>query len=319
MYPNKSDACGGSARDAAGVYVVDKPAGITSFDVVRRLKKRVLRVRMGHTGTLDPLATGVLVVCVGEATKLISFMRLEPKRYQGTLQLGLTTDSWDITGKVVESRPIPALRKDGVLLAFREQEGLQSMEPPMFSAIKHKGRPLYTYARKGQTVQRRPREAFIDAFRLLRQGEDVLEFDLVCSRGTYVRSLVQAVGTRLGCGACLRSLRRLQCGRFRIEEARTLDELEELVDGERQAEALLPPAEVLDHLDAYEIQGQGEQKVRHGSPLRHGDLRNGEKLRGRLGEKVRILIEGRLAAVAEARSDPLGVFLQPIRVLCPAA
>ncbi len=304
---------------AAGVYLVDKPAGITSLDAVRRLKKLVSSARMGHTGTLDPLATGVLAVCVGEATKLVPYMRLEPKKYRGELQLGLVTDSWDITGKVVESNDVPFLSGERLEQAFGELEGLQYLEPPVFSAIKYKGRPLYTYARKGVVVDTPPRETFIEAFRLLRREGDLLTFELTCNRGTYVRAVVHAMGKWLGCGACLRSLRRLQCGRFRIEDALPLEELEVFIETRRQAEVLLPPADVLDHLDAYELQGQSEKKVRHGGPLRDADVEYGETLRGRIGERFRIMIEGELAAVAEARSDSLGVFLQPIRVLRRAA
>jgi tRNA pseudouridine55 synthase len=304
---------------SAGVYVVDKPAGITSLDVVRRLKGRMSNLRMGHTGTLDPLATGVLPVCVGEATKLVPYMELEPKAYLGSFELGVVTDSWDITGKVVERHTIPPLPREEILVAFREQEGLQYLEPPVFSAIKHKGRPLYTYARKGQFVEKPPRKTLIEAFHLLAREGDVLEFELTCSRGTYVRSVVHAIGKRLGCGACLRSLRRLRCGRFRIEEALPLDRLEERIERNDDAEVFLSPAEALDHLDAYDIQEPSEQKVCHGSPLRHEDLRHGDGIQGRIGEKFRIMVQGELAAVAEARRDPLGDFLQPVRVLRRAA
>ena len=300
-------------RRSAGVFVVDKPAGITSLDVVRRLKGRLSDVRMGHTGTLDPLATGVLPVCVGEATKLVAYMELEPKAYRGSLELGVVTDTWDITGRVVSRHATPALRREEIHVAFKEQEGLQYLEPPAFSAIKHKGRPLYTYARKGQVVETAPRRTLIEAFRLLNREGDVLEFELTCSRGTYVRSVVQALGKRLGCGASLRSLRRMRCGRFGIEEAFPLDRLEERI--ERSDDVLLSPAEVLDHLDGYDVQEPSEEKVRHGSPLRYEDLQQGDGLQGRIGERFRILIQGELAAVAEARCDPLGVFLQPIRVL----
>jgi tRNA pseudouridine55 synthase len=301
------------------VYLVDKPAGITSLDAVRRLKRVISSVRMGHTGTLDPMATGVLAVCVGEATKLVPYMRLEPKKYQGSLQLGVVTDSWDITGKVVESNPVPSLSGECLEVAFRELEGLQFLEPPVFSAIKHRGRPLYTYARKGETVDLPPRETLIDAFRLLGKEGDLLEFELTCSRGTYVRAVVQELGKRLGCGACLRSLRRLQCGRFKIEDALPLEELEARIATKRQVEVLLPPADALDHLDAYEVEGQSETKIRHGGPLRDADVGYGDTLRERLGERFRIMIGGELAAVAEARSDSRGIFLQPIRVLLRAA
>lgn len=304
-------------KGPAGVFVVDKPAGMTSLDVVRRLKGR--GIRMGHTGTLDPLATGVLAVCVGEATKLVSYMRLEPKTYRGSLELGLVTDSWDITGKVLERNRKPALAVNELFQAFREQEGVHDLEPPAFSAIKYKGRPLYTYARKGQFVPVSPRKACIEAFRLLRRQDHLLEFELTCGRGTYVRSVVHALGKRLGCGACLRSLRRLQCGRFRIRDAVPLARLEALIAEKKQADVLLSPAEVLDHLDAYEIHGQGARKVLHGSPLRQPDLEHGETLQGAVGEKCRILVGGELAAVAEMRRDPLGVFLQPVRVLNHAA
>ncbi len=309
----------GAQGHAAGVYLVDKPAGITSLDAVRRLKKLVSSVRMGHTGTLDPLATGVLAVCVGEATKLVPYMRLEPKKYQGNLQLGLVTDSWDITGKVVESNEVTALSPERLEQAFGELEGHQYLKPPVFSAIKHKGRPLYTYARKGVVVDTPPRETLIEEFRLLRREGDLLAFELTCSRGTYVRAVVHAVGRRLGCGACLQSLRRLQCGRFKIEDALSLDELEAFIETRRQVEVLLPPGDVLDHLDAFQVEGESERKVRHGGPLRDADVGYGDTLKGRLGERFRIMIGGELAAVAEAKSDSLGVFLQPIRVLLRAA
>jgi len=309
----------GAQGHAAGVYLVDKPAGITSLDVVRRLKKLIAPVRMGHTGTLDPMATGVLAVCVGEATKLVPYMRLEPKKYQGDLQLGLVTDSWDITGKVVENNEVPAFSVERLEQVFGELEGLQSLEPPVFSAIKHKGRPLYTYARQGVVVDTPPRETFIEEFRLLRREGDLLAFELTCSRGTYVRAVVHEMGKRLGCGACLQSLRRLQCGRFKIEDAFPLEELEAFIESSRQVEALLPPADVLDHLDAFHVEGQSERTVLHGGPLRDADAGYGDALEGRLGERFRIMIGGDLAAVAEARSDSQGVFLQPIRVLLRAA
>jgi tRNA pseudouridine55 synthase len=299
--------------------LVDKPAGITSHDVVRRLKKLISSVRMGHTGTLDPLATGVLAVCVGEATKLVPYMRLEPKKYQGNLQLGLVTDSWDITGKVLETNDVPFLSDDRLERAFGRLEGLHYLEPPVFSAIKHKGRPLYTYARKGEVVDTPPRETLIEKFRLLSREGDLLSFELTCSRGTYVRAVVHAMGKGIGCGACLRSLRRLQCGRFRIEDAVPLEALEAIIETRRQVEVLLPPADVLDHLDAYEVEGQSERKVRHGGPLRDADVGYGDSLQGRLGERFRIMVGGELAAVAEAKSDSLGIFLQPIRVLLHAA
>ena len=144
--------------------------------------------------------------------------------------------------------------------AFGELEGLQYLEPPAFSAIKHKGRPLYTYARKGVVVDTPPRETFIEGFRLVKREGDLLAFELTCSRGTYVRAVVHAMGKRLGCGACLRSLRRLQCGRFRIEEALSLEALEAFIETRRQVEVLLTPADVLDHLDACEVEGRAKER-----------------------------------------------------------
>jgi tRNA pseudouridine55 synthase len=138
----------------AGVYLVDKPAGITSLDAVRRLKKLLSPVRMGHTGTLDPMATGVLAVCVGEATKLVPYMRLEPKKYRGRLQLGLVTDSWDITGKVVEERRVPAFSDEHLTQAFGELEGLQYLDPPVFSAINTRDGPCTSTQGKGWRLRR---------------------------------------------------------------------------------------------------------------------------------------------------------------------
>jgi tRNA pseudouridine55 synthase len=193
------------------------------------------------------------------------------------------------------------------------------LDPPQFSAIKHKGRPLYKYAREGVKVESPPRATYIEAFRLLERTGDRIAFELTCSRGTYVRAVVHALGRRLGCGACLESLRRTECGRFRIEDAHSIEGLEARIEGGKRAEALLTPAQVLDHLEGFQVREQSEKKVRHGSPLRDDDLEEGTVLEERMGQKVRVMIRGKLGAVAEVRSDPQGAFLQPLRVLLRAA
>ncbi len=298
----------------SGILIIDKPGGPTSADVLRRLKRKLGSVRLGHTGTLDPLATGVLPVCIGVATKLVPYMKLEPKKYQGSMQLGIETDSWDITGKVVSKNAVPEFQQSLILELFARFDGRQLLEPPMFSAIKYKGRPLYTYAREGKTVQVPPREVLIGSFRLLHIENDILHFELVCSRGTYVRSIVQKVGKLLGCGACLVSLRRLQSGRFCIEDAFSLGQLEEIIDGNTLWERLLSPAQALDHLASYELNESSRQKVSHGNTLLSTDLEISETFVGHIGDKVRLIEQGQLAAIAEIHENSKDLFFQLIRV-----
>jgi len=279
------------------------------------MKRWMGPVRMGHTGTLDPLATGVLPVCVGEATKLLNYMELEPKTYRGKLRLGLETDSWDRTGKEVARHPVPDLSLPDLKATFAEQEGVRSLVAPVYSAIKLKGKPLYAYAREGQPVDPPVREVSIHSCRLLsREGFD-LTFELVCSRGTYVRSVVHTLGKTWGCGACLLELRRLRCGRFRLEEGWTLEEVKRLCEQDRIPEFLISPERVLDHFDGLQVSGEMEQKVRHGNPLRGHALEGFPLNEERLGERVRILAGRSLVAVAEIRKDAQGFLVQPLRVL----
>ncbi len=302
------------AQEYSGIWVIDKPGGPTSADVLRRLKRKLGPLRLGHTGTLDPLATGVLPVCIGEATKLVPYLKLGPKKYQGSMQLGLETDSWDITGKVVARLAVPQLEQAVFLKIFDRLNGQQFLEPPMFSAIKYKGRPLYAYAREGITIEVPPREVVVESFRLLHKENDIIHFELVCSRGTYVRSIVQKVGKLLGCGACLVSLRRLQNGRFSIDDAFSLEQLEQIIDNNTFLETLLSPVQVLDHLDSYNLNENSRQKIRHGNTLLNTDLESNKTVGGIVGDKVRLIYQGQLAAIAEIHENSNGTFLQPIRV-----
>ncbi len=313
---NRTDAHSGDATpDWTGVWVVDKPRNLTSVDVLRRLKKKTGPVRMGHTGTLDPMATGVLPVCLGEATKLLNYMELEPKTYRGSLRFGLETDTWDITGAVLEQRPVPPTTARFLSGLLTRQVGERFLLPPIYSAIKYKGKPLYAYARKGQKVVTAPRKTFIRSFLMLECRGTDLDFELVCSRGTYVRAVVHELGKELGCGACLVSLRRLRCGRFRIDHARNLAQMEALLEKGRGAEALLPPEQVLGHVPACSVDGENAVRIRQGNPIR-GSAVNGMEFRAkRTGEKIRMMANGRLIAVAEVREDDEGFYLQPIRVL----
>ena len=309
----------GKARDWAGVWVVDKPEGITSSEVVRRLKRRWGPLRIGHTGTLDPLATGVLPVCIGQATKLIPHMQLEPKVYRGAMVLGRETDTWDVTGSLVAERPVPRLSEEHLRETFARYEGQCVLEPPIYSAIKYKGKPLYAYARKGEQVRPAPRRVRVDSFRLLGRDGSTLEFELVCGRGTYVRSVVQSLGRILGCGACLRSLRRLRTGRFRIETSSPLKDLEAALEADAAREVLVSPEVTLDHLTACAVRTESEQKLRNGNPLREPDIEDATALASDFGAKIRVLLAGKVAAVAEIRKDTQGLLIQPVRVLCPDA
>lgn len=206
-----------------GILLIDKPIGITSHDVVSRMRKRFDTRRIGHAGTLDPLATGLLVIAVGPATRFLQYLDLEPKEYFATYRFGIETNTFDAEGEIVSEKQVPGdieQRINEQLPQFREE--IKQL-PPMFSAVKKEGRPLYTYARKGETVERQTREVFIQQYELLEATERDATFHIVCSGGTYVRTLAHDLGQAVGCGAHVSKLRRTQVGRFHIDQAVEID------------------------------------------------------------------------------------------------
>jgi len=205
-----------------GVVIVDKPAGITSHDAVDRVRKLLGERKAGHTGTLDPMATGVLAVCVGEATKIASFLAGDDKVYEATMRLGVRTDTLDMTGQVLAEQQPRATDADvkAVLAAFA---GTITQVPPQYSAVKVRGKALYKWARKGIRVEAPARE--VEIREILLQGIELprVRFSVTCSKGTYIRTLCADMGDRLGCGAALEQLRRTRSGIFREEDAVRLD------------------------------------------------------------------------------------------------
>lgn len=210
-----------------GVLLVDKPTGMTSHDVVDRLRRKFGMKRIGHAGTLDPIATGLLIMLVGKATKISQFLMGLDKVYEGTAKLGQITDSHDADGEVMEERPVPELDDEKLQAAMNEFIGDQYQTPPMFSAKKVDGQPLYKKARKGETVEREPRFIRVSSFRLLGSRLPEVDFEVACSKGTYVRTLLHDLGEQIGCGAHLTALRRTAIEDFRLADAATLREIEE--------------------------------------------------------------------------------------------
>ncbi|MGF1483233.1 MAG: tRNA pseudouridine(55) synthase TruB [Opitutales bacterium] len=210
-----------------GVLLVDKPQRITSHDVVSHLRRKLKMKRIGHAGTLDPLATGLMILLLGKATKVSQYLMSLDKVYEGTLKLGESTTSHDSDGEVVESRPVPKLDEAAFKHEMAHFVGDQYQTPPMFSAKKVDGVPLYKRARKGEVIEREPRFIHVSNFELLRFELPRADYRLACSKGTYVRTIVHDLGEKLGCGAHLTSLRRTAIDRFRIEDALTLDQIDE--------------------------------------------------------------------------------------------
>src|ERR1035441_5718682 len=215
-----------------GILLIDKPRDHTSHDVVARLRGKLRMRKIGHAGTLDPMATGLLIMLVGRATRVSQYLISLDKEYEGTIELGKTTDSQDADGQVMETRPVPALAEADVGAPMQGFLGDEYQIPPMFSAIKIGGVALYKKARKGEEIEREPRFIRVMAWELLRFASPHIDFRLRCSKGTYVRTLAHDLGAKLGCGAHLSALRRTATDRFNVSEAMTLEQIEELSLGE---------------------------------------------------------------------------------------
>lgn len=256
---------------AEGLLLLDKPTGPTSHDMVVKVRSLLGLKKVGHTGTLDPIASGLLVVLLGRATKLAPFLPQDPKIYEGSLILGITTDSLDIEGKVTAESPY----RDGptqARAALASLQGEMEQLPPMFSAVKYKGVPLYRYARRGEDVPRKSRkvnvyEVDMTAFR---EGERKAEVDFIisCSPGTYVRSLVAQMGDILECGASLSRLRRISSGPFQLENALTTEELAAGI--EEGVFPLIGMAEAVSDLNKVTVQEEWVQAAKNGAPLEGG-------------------------------------------------
>ena len=250
-----------------GILLVDKPSDWTSNDVVQKLRGLLRERRIGHAGTLDPMATGLLTVFVGRATRAVEFAEADAKCYRAALRLGLSTDTQDITGTVLRQQEPDVTREalEEVLERFR---GEIRQLPPMYSAVNVNGERLYKLARRGETVERASRSITIHGLELLgREGEDWI-LEIRCSKGTYIRTLCQDIGDALGCGGCMAALRRLEAGCFTVEEAHTLEEIAEAA-AEGRAETLLLPTDTLFRdVPAETVGSVAEKRVRNGNTFR---------------------------------------------------
>ena len=254
-----------------GVLLLDKPVGLSSNDALQKAKWLLRAEKAGHTGTLDPLASGLLPLCFGAATKFSQVSLEADKRYTATLQLGVTTSTGDAEGELLQTRPVAftAVQLEAALLRFT---GPISQVPPMHSALKHEGKALYQYARAGVTIERAPRQVTIHALRLVEGAGDRLVLDVVCSKGTYVRTLAEDLGEVLGCGAHLTALRRTGSGPLDVAQTVTLEAFQALDEAQREA-LLLPPDALLRDWPAIRLPADEAGKFLSGMRRRvpHGD------------------------------------------------
>ena len=251
-----------------GILLVDKPPGMTSHDVVDRIRRAADMRKVGHTGTLDPSATGLLILCLGQATRLSEHLTRLDKVYEGDMRLGIETDSYDMDGSVIEERDIPELEPEEIQAVFDEYTGDILQVPPMVSAVKVGGERLYKKARKGEVVEREARPVTVSEFALICYEAPLATFRVRCTRGTYVRALCHEVGLKLGCGAALDSLRRTAVGKHSVENALPVDSFVSRADVESR---LLPIDDALE-LPEIKVNRSGERMISRGSPLGRRDL-----------------------------------------------
>lgn len=280
-----------------GVLPVDKPAGPTSHDVVAAARRALRLRRIGHTGTLDPFATGLLLLCLGPATRLAEYLAGLDKSYEAVARLGVETDTLDATGEIVrDGGAWRDLTPEAIRSAFEAEAGTRLQQPPAYSAKKIGGRRAYDLAREGKSVVPDPVEVTIHALDVLALEGDSVRFRVTCSSGTYIRAIARDVGARLGVGAHLTGLRRTAVGRFRVQDALPFDRLD---DPSAVAAALIRPVDALSHLDAARLDAAGVRRIRNGQPVRVPGEDRGD------GRLVAVSSDGDLIAIAERDGDLL--------------
>jgi tRNA pseudouridine55 synthase len=246
--------------------IINKPAGMTSHDVVARVRKLLGQKRVGHTGTLDPLATGVLPICAGQATRVAEYLSEGGKAYRATIRFGIETTTYDAEGQVVREAPV-ALTREEIAAVLPEFLGEQEQVPPVYSAIKRDGKPLYELARAGEAVAPEPRRVRIDALDIIAWNAPDLTLDIECGKGTYIRSLAHDLGRRLGPGAFLAGLIRTRSGPFTLDQSITLEELEAALAGDSWRALLHPADEALADWGKATLDEEVERRLRIGQTL----------------------------------------------------
>ena len=262
-----------------GIVLLDKPLGLSSNAALQRTKRIFNARKAGHTGSLDPLATGMLPICFGEATKVSSFLLDSDKRYVTTAQLGQTRTTGDMEGEVVETRDIPELTQESIEAVLDQFRGPIEQIPTMHSALKHEGTPLYKLARKGVTIERKVRHVTIHELKLLEFTADTLTLEVHCSKGTYIRTLMEDIGEVLTCGAHLSALRRTEVSPFSKHPIYTLEQLEALAETSELEKTLLPIDAAIPHWPMLELSTEQTQLLCNGIKVDHADVPDSDGIR----------------------------------------
>ncbi len=301
-----------------GALLLDKPKGMTSHDVVDRLRRIARTRKIGHVGTLDPMATGLLVMLIGPTTRLAPYLSGLPKEYSGTITLGAFSSTYDAEGEITKQQSAPPTNAEAIRAAIRRQIGFRTQLPPPYSAVKVKGKRLYDYARSGEEIPQKPREVRIDQFEMLECNAREIQFRAKVGSGTYIRSMAHDLGVDLGCGAYLSALRRDSVGPFSVKQAISLDELEQIP--ERLFEVLLRPVEALAHMPKITVSAKAELDIQHGRAFGSRDILFAETLPQEDEPTCALDANGNLLAIVKGKpansgDDPTLLHFRPIRVL----
>ncbi len=262
-----------------GILNINKPWGRTSFSIVAMVRRLTGERRVGHAGTLDPTATGVLPVCLGQGTRIVEFLVDATKTYRAQIELGVATDTYDASGRITQQGDASGISHEEVKAALSSFCGLILQTPPMYSAVKYQGKPLYKLARAGITVERKSRQTKIHRLELIEWQPPIATIEVVCGKGTYIRSLAHDLGQALGCGANLKSLVRLRCGLFDIKDAVSVPQLEDAFRCGYWQHFVHPIDSVLSHWRVMIVSDERGRAIRNGRPLvLEGDVNGGQQV-----------------------------------------
>ncbi|MGD8835260.1 MAG: tRNA pseudouridine(55) synthase TruB [Desulfobacteraceae bacterium] len=254
-------------NELSGVVILDKPANMSSAQALSKVKRVLGARKAGHAGTLDPFATGVLICCINQATRLAHFFLHGDKTYEAVLRLGVETDTQDMTGRVTRQADLPTITNERLASVVKGFEGEQLQLPPVYAALKHEGTPIYKLARQGKPVQKPARSVVVRAIDVTKIKLPEIHFRVSCSSGTYVRTLCADMGAAIGCGGHLAQLRRTASSSFTSESAHTLEALEAIASSRRQSEVLIPMATAISHMPTFIANANVLQDVAHGRKM----------------------------------------------------